>query len=156
MRALPGVLMMTLILVAAIGGCASSGPSSVHVKEGTALAGYEEDEKYCKEVGWQALKNYGKGATQPTAASTYSDPKYGTAPAIAADGATSFMSGLERGKAKGAAYKAAYDECFAQKGYRRVPLTEAEQGAYKSLSSDAQREQMGRWVSGKERPATAQ
>ena len=101
------------------------------------------------------MDDYGKGAPTAAGSTVHSDPKYGAAPGIAAGGATSFVSGFERGKAKGAAYKAAYDECFAQKGYRQIPLTEAEQGTYKSLSSDAQREQMGRWVSGKEKPERA-
>src|SRR5215510_423820 len=102
MRALLG-LTTTLILVALIGGCASS-PSAVHVKEGMAVAGYEQDEKHCKEVGHQAMMDYGKGAAEQSAAgaNVYSDPKHGPTPAIAATGATSFMSGLEKGKAKGA------------------------------------------------------
>jgi hypothetical protein len=150
-------MLMSLVLVAAIAGCAKSSPSVVHMKEGIPLAGYEADDKHCKDVGFQAMRDYGKdGAQQPPAsANVYSDPKYGAAPAIAANAAASAVSGFERGRAKGAAYKAAYDACFAQKGYRQVQLTEAEQGIYRSLSSEAQREQMGRWVSGQERPANA-
>jgi hypothetical protein len=58
------------------------------------------------------------------------------------------FSGFEKGKAQGKAFGEAYDRCFAQKGYRRVQLTDAEREAYQSLSSDAQTEQMSRWVAG--------
>jgi len=139
-------------------GCAGPAkPGFYYAKPGLTEAAYRQDVKLCSELGRQARRDYGK-RPHPIAGATpinYHDKKYGAAPGMAAQATTSFVAGYQRGRAKARAYAEAHKACMQERGYKEVPLTQAEGQAFASLSRDERNAQFVRWATGQERTANA-
>lgn len=139
-------------------GCAGPvKPGFYYAKPGLTETAYRQDAKLCAERGSQARRDFGK-QPHPVAGATpvnYHDKRWGAAPGIAAQATNSFIAGYQRGRAKRRAYAEAHKACMQERGYKEVPLTQAEGEAFASLSREERNEQYVRWATGQERTANA-